>query len=80
TALIQKGLSPGSPASCPPSLTVNGEVFHNAEGDQPVSTLDQAFTESCNTAFIGLATAHLRPADFPAVANVYGLGRTPTWG
>ncbi|MGZ4165577.1 MAG: penicillin-binding transpeptidase domain-containing protein [Solirubrobacteraceae bacterium] len=80
TALIQKGLSPGSPASCPPSLTVNGEVFHNAEGDQPVSTLDQAFTESCNTAFIGLATAHLRLADFPAVANVYGLGRTPHMG
>ena len=80
SALIQKGLSPGSPASCPPSLTVDGEVFHNAEGDQPVSTLDQAFTESCNTAFIGLATAHLRPADFPTVASLFGLGRTPHLG
>jgi cell division protein FtsI/penicillin-binding protein 2 len=80
SALIQKGLSPASPASCPPSLTVDGEVFHNAEGDQPVSTLDQAFTESCNTAFIDLATGHLRPADFPAVADLYGLGLTPHLG
>jgi len=80
TALIQKGLSPTSAASCPPSLTVNGEVFHNAEGDQPVSTLDGAFTESCNTAFIALAGAHLHAADFPAVAGVYGLQRTPHMG
>ena len=80
SALIQKGLSPESPANCPPSLTIDGEVFHNAEGDQPVSTLDQAFTESCNTAFINLATAHLHPADFPAVANVFGLGRSPHLG
>ena len=79
-ALIQKGLSPSSPASCPPSVTVDGEVFHNAEGDQPVSTLDAAFTESCNTAFINLATSHLQAADFPAVGNLFGLGRTPHLG
>jgi cell division protein FtsI/penicillin-binding protein 2 len=79
-ALIQKGLSPSSAASCPPSITVDGEVFHNAEGDQPVSTLDGAFTESCNTAFISLATSHLQPADFPAVGNLFGLGRTPHMG
>ena len=79
-ALIQKGLSPASAASCPPSVTVDGEVFHNAEGDQPVSTVDGAFTESCNTAFINLATAHLRPADFPAVGTLFGLGRTPHMG
>jgi cell division protein FtsI/penicillin-binding protein 2 len=76
TALIQRGLSPSSPASCPPSLTVNGEVFHNAEGDRPTQTLDQAFTESCNTAFIGLATHRLRAADFTAAAKLYGLQRT----
>jgi cell division protein FtsI/penicillin-binding protein 2 len=79
-ALIQKGLSPASTASCPPSVTVDGEVFHNAEGDQPLSTVDGAFTESCNTAFIGLATAHLRPADFPEVGTLFGLGRTPHIG
>jgi cell division protein FtsI/penicillin-binding protein 2 len=78
--LVQNGLSPTSAASCPPSITVDGEVFHNAEGDQPVSTLDGAFTESCNTAFIALATSHLHPGNFPAIANVFGLGRTPHMG
>ena len=80
TALIERGLSPSSPASCPPSLSVNGEVFHNAEGDQPTQTLDQAFTESCNTAFIGLATQRLRAADFTAAARLYGLQRTTRIG
>jgi cell division protein FtsI/penicillin-binding protein 2 len=80
SALIQAGQSPSSAASCPPTVTVNGEVFHNAEGDAPVSTLAQAFTESCNTAFIGLATQHLTPPDFPAVAKLYGLQRTPQLG
>ncbi len=79
-ALIQKGLSPASAASCPPSTTVDGEVFHNAEGDKPVSTLDQAFTESCNTAFIGLATSRLSAGDFPAVATLFGLARSPHLG
>ena len=78
--LIQAGLSPSSAATCPPTLTVDGEVFHNAEGDAPVSTLSQAFTESCNTAFIGLATQHLTASDFPAVAQLYGLQRTPNLG
>jgi cell division protein FtsI/penicillin-binding protein 2 len=80
TALVQGGLSPTSAASCPPSIDIDGEVFHNAEGDQPAATLDQAFTESCNTAFIGLAVHHLRPGDFTSAANLYGLGRTPQLG
>ena len=80
TALFQHGLTPDSPASCPPTLTIDGETFHNAEGDQPVSTLSAAFTESCNTAFLGLATAHLSPSDFTAAAQLYGLQRTPMMG
>jgi cell division protein FtsI/penicillin-binding protein 2 len=76
TALLQHGLTPSSPASCPPSLTINGQTFHNAEGDRPVQTLDQAFAESCNTAFIGLATAKLSAADFTSAAGLYGLGGT----
>jgi len=36
----------------------------------------QAFTESCNTAFIRLATGHLTAPDFPAVATMFGLGRS----
>lgn len=80
SALLRKGLSSASAASCPPTLSIDGESFHNAEGDAPVSTLAQAFTESCNTAFIGLATQHLTAPDFPAVAHLYGLQRTPQLG
>jgi cell division protein FtsI/penicillin-binding protein 2 len=80
SALIEKGLSPASAASCPPSLVVDGESFHNAEGDAPTSDLAGAFAESCNTAFIGLATAHLQPASLPAMALTYGIGTTPRPG
>jgi Penicillin binding protein transpeptidase domain/NTF2-like N-terminal transpeptidase domain/Penicillin-binding Protein dimerisation domain len=76
SALIGHGLSPQSAASCPGTATVDGEVFHNAEGEAPVSNLMQAFTESCNTAFIKLATGHLSPPDFPAAAAMFGLGKS----
>jgi cell division protein FtsI/penicillin-binding protein 2 len=79
-ALISHGLSPRSSASCPGTATVDGEVFHNAEGEAPVSTLLQAFTESCNTAFIRLATGHLTPPDLPAAASMFGLGQKPHLG
>ncbi|MGH9115592.1 MAG: penicillin-binding transpeptidase domain-containing protein, partial [Acidimicrobiales bacterium] len=74
TALIGAGLSPESPASCPPTISVDGEVFHNAEGDKPAPTMLAAFAESCNTAFVGLATAHLQPSSLPAAASEYGIG------
>lgn len=79
-ALIRAGLSPASPVACPPTITVDGETFHNAEGDGPTRTLDQAFAESCNTSFIAMALSHLRPGDFPAVAARFGLDRTPELG
>ena len=79
-ALIRAGLSPASPVACPPTVTVDGETFHNAEGDGPTRTLDQAFAESCNTSFIAMALSHLRPSDFPAVAAQFGLERTPKLG
>ena len=80
TALFEHGLTPASPASCPATLTVNGEVFHNAEGDGQASTVQQAFAESCNTAFIGLVGAHLTPATLSAAADAYGLGAAPKIG
>ena len=80
TALITHGLTPQSPASCPPTATVDGEVFHNAEGEAPVSTMLQAFTESCNTAFIQLATHNLSASDLPAAAAMYGLSQVPRIG
>lgn len=80
TALFRHGLTPASPASCPPTLNVDGETFHNAEGDGPVSTVQAAFIESCNTAFLRLATDHLSPADITAAARFYELQRTPKMG
>jgi cell division protein FtsI/penicillin-binding protein 2 len=80
TALIEHGLSPSSAASCPNTITEDGELFHNAEGDAPVATMLQAFTESCNTAFIGLATQYLTAPDFPAVAAQYDIGKTVNIG
>jgi cell division protein FtsI/penicillin-binding protein 2 len=74
TALLESGLSAASAATCPPVADVGGEVFHNAEGDKPVSTLAQAFTESCNTAFVQLAASRLHAASFTSVASMYGLG------
>jgi cell division protein FtsI/penicillin-binding protein 2 len=79
-ALIGHGLSPSSPVACPNAVTVDGETFHNAEGDGPTQTLDQAFTESCNTSFIDLALSQLHPGDFPAAAEAFGLDRTPRLG
>jgi cell division protein FtsI/penicillin-binding protein 2 len=76
TALISHGLTPQSTASCPGMATVDGEVFHNAESEASVSNLLQAFTESCNTAFIRLATRHLSPSDFPSTAQMFGLGKS----
>ncbi|HEY0717679.1 MAG TPA: penicillin-binding transpeptidase domain-containing protein [Streptosporangiaceae bacterium] len=80
TALIEKGLTPSSAASCPATATVDGEVFHNSEGEGQVKDLLHAFAESCNTAFIGLATSKLQAPDFPAVASAYRLGRTIQMG
>jgi cell division protein FtsI/penicillin-binding protein 2 len=80
TALIEHGLRPSSPATCPSQITVDGEVFHNAEGTAPISDLLHAFAESCNTAFIGLATRHLTAADFTRTAALYRLGTTPQLG
>ncbi len=79
-ALIDHGLTPLSPASCPATVNVDGEVFHNSEGTGPVSNLLHAFAESCNTAFIGLATRHLTAADFPATASLFGIGKPPQMG
>jgi hypothetical protein len=80
TALLRHGLTPSSPASCPPQLTVEGEVFRNAEGTAPAGDLLHAFAESCNTAFVGLATTRLSAADFTGTAALYRIGVTPHLG
>jgi cell division protein FtsI/penicillin-binding protein 2 len=81
TALLTKGLTPASPATCPTTITVDGETFHNFEGEAAAQlSFAAAFARSCNTAFIGLATAHLQASDFPHFAALYGIGTTPQMG
>jgi cell division protein FtsI/penicillin-binding protein 2 len=73
-ALIEHGLSPSSPASCPSTITVGGQTFHNFEGEAQTSlTLEQAFAESCNAAFIGLAGTLPDPS-FASTAAQFGIG------
>jgi hypothetical protein len=74
TALMKKGLTPQSPATCPPILNVDGENFHNAGGEGYVPNMLQAFTVSCNTAFIGLTMANLNYSSLHEAALGYRLG------
>jgi cell division protein FtsI/penicillin-binding protein 2 len=72
--LIEHGLSPSSPASCPATITVGGATFHNFEGETQASlSLAQAFAESCNAAFIGLAGT-LPNQSFTSTAVQFGIG------
>ena len=74
TDLIERGLTPSSPATCPSTITVDGEVFHNFEGETtPSLSLQDAFAMSCNSAFIGLASS-LPDASFTSTAAQFGIG------
>ena len=57
TALLGTGVTPNMPVACPPQVVVGGRTFRNFEGEAaglvPFST---DFAQSCNTAFIGLAS------------------------
>jgi cell division protein FtsI/penicillin-binding protein 2 len=55
-ALLRSGLSPDSPVTCPPTVTVDGREFQNFPGYPSDKmgdvSLGTAFANSCNTAFI----------------------------
>ncbi len=74
--LIEHGLTPSSPASCPPSITVDGQTFHNFEGESlsPLN-MEQAFAMSCNAAFIGLSSSLPYPS-YASTAAQFGIGAT----
>jgi cell division protein FtsI/penicillin-binding protein 2 len=74
TALIEKGLTPQSPATCPPTINVDGENFHNAGNEGSVPNMLQAFTVSCNTAYIGMTVANLDFHSLHDAALVYRIG------
>jgi cell division protein FtsI/penicillin-binding protein 2 len=75
-ALVAGGLTPDDTVSCPTSTVVDGKEFHNAEhevlGDVSFRT---AFAQSCNTAFVGLASRLPLAAESQAAAQ-FGIGRT----
>jgi Penicillin binding protein transpeptidase domain/Penicillin-binding Protein dimerisation domain len=79
-ALLERGLRPDDTVDCPPLLTVDGKIFHNAEHEisGPVS-FAQDFAHSCNTAFAGLA-ARVAGDALPATALALGIGRDPALG
>jgi cell division protein FtsI/penicillin-binding protein 2 len=78
--LIQHGMTPSSATTCPSSVTVNGEVFHNFEGEAtPSLSMEQAFAMSCNTAFIGMSSS-LPNASFASTAAQFGIGSTVNMG
>lgn len=80
TAAIAAGITPQEVIDCPPSVTVGGKVFVNAEGGAlgPIP-LTTAFARSCNTAFVNLAT-RLTDDQLLAAASNYGFDVEPDLG
>lgn len=79
-ALLASGVTPTTPATCPPTITVNGRTFHNFEGEtQPTLTFARSFAISCNTAFIDLAS-RLGDRDLARAATSLGFGTKPHLG
>lgn len=77
SALLLKGaVAPDDVVDCPRYLTV-GKRFQNVETSaHPGATFRKAFTESCNTAFIGLRS-RLGDGELGEVARRYfGVGQT----
>ncbi|MBZ6229721.1 penicillin-binding transpeptidase domain-containing protein [Streptomyces olivaceus] len=76
SALLLKGaVAPDDVVDCPKYLTV-GKEFHNVEtSEHPGATFRKDFTESCNTAFIGLR-GKLDDGELGEVARTYfGVGQ-----
>ncbi|MDX3236309.1 penicillin-binding transpeptidase domain-containing protein [Streptomyces sp. ME03-5709C] len=86
TALLERGVTPGTAAPCPVTANYdNGKMFHNVESSSDLSaSFQRDFAISCNTGFIKLA-GRLDASSVPSVAQrYYGFGRTwnvgvPAW-
>ena len=76
TALLRAGFDPGAGVACPRTLTVDGKLFRNFEGEQSgQATFADDFAISCNTAFVSLA-GRLTADALQETARDFGLGRT----
>src|SRR5437879_3178403 len=79
-ALLQKGVTPDTPVTCPKDITVNGRTIANAENEELGNiTLRDAFAHSCNTAYIQLAQ-RLTADDLMNAANALGFNTDPSLG
>ncbi|RBM21454.1 penicillin-binding transpeptidase domain-containing protein [Streptomyces sp. PT12] len=74
-ALLEGGTGPGDVIGCPQYATVEGQRFEN-QGEfelGPDTTLREAFTESCNTAFIDNLD-RFENDTLPTTAEAFGIG------
>ncbi len=72
-ALLVKGDDLTTPISCPTEAVVDGKHFHNIEGEGGTQlNLQQAFVQSCNTAFVQLA-ATLKASELTRAADNLGF-------
>jgi cell division protein FtsI/penicillin-binding protein 2 len=79
-ALLTGGLSPDAPVNCPPTVTISGKTFSNAEGEvlgRVPFRLD--FAHSCNTAFVGSA-GRITSEQLADAAHSLGVGAADTLG
>ncbi len=76
-ALLRAGLTPDSPVSCTPTVTVGGRSFKNYNDYPPgklgTIPLKTAFANSCNTAFISNQDK-VSQADLASAAAALGVG------
>jgi cell division protein FtsI/penicillin-binding protein 2 len=77
-ALLGSGLTVNSPLPCTNTINVFGKTFKNYDGLAPygVGTLQKAFNESCNTAFISNHGRLPRDGMTKAAAQ-FGFGQDP---
>jgi cell division protein FtsI/penicillin-binding protein 2 len=77
SALLRDGLSPDEVVDCPATKRVGGRAFRNFEGGAAGAVPFRIdFAQSCNTAFVALAS-RLRPEALPEAARDFGLGEAP---
>ncbi|MCE7082410.1 penicillin-binding transpeptidase domain-containing protein [Streptomyces sp. ST2-7A] len=74
-ALLEAGAAPDEVLGCPKEAVVQGYRFHNQDEFElgPDTTLHEAFTASCNTAFIGHRD-RFEPKTLRETALAFGVG------
>ncbi|WP_461037735.1 penicillin-binding transpeptidase domain-containing protein [Streptomyces mayteni] len=80
-ALLEAGMTPDDRLGCPGEVSVNGQPFENQNEFElgPDTTLREAFTESCNTAFIGNRD-RFETDTLNQTARAFGIGEEWTVG